>query len=504
MNPSPTHSAEPASAAASQTATAHPTAGAPASVERIESRSINWVPLNERRGKPWSLFPLWFMSNANVTTLATGMLGAALGASLVTSLLAIVLGVAVGTIFIAFHSAQGPQLGLPQMIQSRAQFGYRGVILICAIVVFSLVGFNMFNQMLAADVLTMTTGLDAAPLWYILISGLAVLLAIFGYHWIHNTQKWLTLLFLVTFGIFTVAVLFVVPLDSAQFSFAGFNWTAFLVQFGGAAAYALGWAPYVSDYSRYLPPQTSPGKALGYTYGGVFVGAVWLMALGALVAAAFSGASPLEGVRDAADLILPGSGLWLLVAALPGLISVITINIYAASLELITILDSIKAVKPTRTLRVVGCLVIAGAAVVGSLVSSGEFLTNFSSFLVILLYVLVPWTSVNLVDYYFVRRGRYAVREIFNPSGVYGKWGWRGLTSYGIGIVAMIPFVVTVWYTGPVAEAFGGADIALFVGLIASGVAYALLGRTIDFAAEERVAAADKAEFGEEAVRFSR
>lgn len=46
------------------------------------------------------------------------------------------------------------------MIQSRAQFGYRGVILVCAIVVFSLVGFNMFNQMLGADVLAMTTGIE--------------------------------------------------------------------------------------------------------------------------------------------------------------------------------------------------------------------------------------------------------------------------------------------------------------------------------------------------------
>ena len=60
-----------------------------------------------------------------------------------------------------------------------------------------------------------------------------------------------------------------------------------------------------------------------------------------------------------------------------------------------------------------------------------------------LLYVLVPWTSVNLVDYYFVRRGRYAVGQIFMPHGIYGAWGWRGLTAYGIGIVAMIPFVVT-------------------------------------------------------------
>jgi nucleobase:cation symporter-1, NCS1 family len=470
--------------------------------ERIESRSIDWVPLSERRGKPWSLFPLWFMSNANITTLATGMLGAALGGSLATSLLAIVLGVGIGTIFTAFHSAQGPQLGLPQMIQSRAQFGYRGVILICAIVVFSLVGFNMFNQMLGADILTMTTGVSANALWYLLISGLAVVLAIFGYHWIHATQKWLTLLFLVTFGVFTVAALFVLPLDGAQLSLAEFNWTAFLVQFGASAAYALGWAPYVSDYSRYLPPQTSPAKALWYTYGGVFVGATWLMALGALVAAAFAGAAPLEGVQQAADAVLPGSGYWLLLAALPGLVAVITVNIYAASMELITILDSVKQVRPTRALRVAGCVIIGAAAYIGSILSTGEFLANFGSFLVVLLYVLVPWTSVNLVDYYFVRRGHYAIRDIFTPNGIYGRWGWRGLTAYAAGIVAMIPFVVTAWFTGPLAAAMGGADLALFVGLAVSAVVYLILARSLDLRAE-REAARESEIAGESAVAFS-
>ncbi|MFE4834930.1 purine-cytosine permease family protein [Arthrobacter sp. NPDC056691] len=470
--------------------------------ELVESRSIDWVPLTERRGKSWSLFPLWFMSNANVTTLATGMLGAALGASFLTSLLAICLGVAVGTVFTAFHSAQGPQLGLPQMIQSRAQFGFRGVAVICAIVVFSLVGFNMFNQMLAAQVLTMTTGVDANPLWYFIISGLALVLAIFGYHWIHNTQKWLTLVFLLTFGVFTAATLVFLPLDPAQFSLAGFDWVPFLLQFGAAAAYALGWAPYVSDYSRYLPPETKPGRTLFYTYGGVFVGAVWLMALGAFVAAVFHGASPLEGVRDAADQILPGAGFWLLIAALPGLVSVITINIYAAAMELITIADSVRPVRPTRALRILGCTIIALAAFIGSLLSTGDFLANFGSFLVILLYVLVPWTSVNLVDYYFVRRGHYAIGEIFTPRGIYGTWAWRGMTAYLIGIVAMAPFAVTAWYVGPVAQALGGADLALFAGLAASAIAYLILGRTIDFEAEQRAAEAGRRTTGQEAVQF--
>ena len=470
--------------------------------ERIESRSIDWVPLIERRGKPWSLFSLWFMSNANVTTLATGMLGAALGATFLTSVLAIVLGVAVGTVFTAFHSAQGPQLGLPQMIQSRAQFGYRGVILICGIVVFSLVGFNMFNQMLGADVMSMTTGTDANWVWYLLQSSLAVLLAIFGYHWIHSTQKWLALLFLLTFGIFSVLALFVVPLDSAQFGFVGFGWPAFLVQFGAAAAYALGWAPYVSDYSRYLPPQTSPTKALVYTYGGVFLGAVWLMALGAFVAAAFSGASPLEGIKNAADQVVPGSGLWLLLAAIPGLISVITVNIYAACMELITMVDSVRPITPTRTIRVAACIVVGASAVVGNLLSTGSFLANFGSFLVVLLYILVPWTSVNLVDYYFVRRGNYAIREIFARDGIYGTWGVRGLVAYLVGIIAMIPFVVTTWYTGFVANAMGGADLALFVGLAASAFTYLALARSIDFAGEAALAAEHKARYGEHAVAF--
>ncbi|WP_353987447.1 purine-cytosine permease family protein [Ruicaihuangia caeni] len=462
----------------------------------IETRSIDWVPMSERTGKPWSLFPLWFMSNANVTTLATGMLGAALGATLLSSVTAIILGVAVGTIFTAFHSAQGPQLGLPQMIQSRAQFGYRGVIFICAIVVFSLVGFNMFNQMLGAEALTMTTGVEADGLWYFLISGVALVLAIFGYHWIHTTQKWLTLLFLLTFGVFTVAALATFRLDAAQLSFEGSNLTGFLVQFGGAAAYALGWAPYVSDYSRYLPADTKPARAVFYTYGGVFVGATWLMGLGAFIAALFTNSAPLEGVRDAADAILPGAGYWLLLAALPALIAVITVNIYAAALELITIVDSVRPLKPTRRARVVASSVIAASAFIGSLLSTGEFLDNFGSFLVILLYVLVPWTSVNLVDYFFVRKGHYSIRDIFTPAGLYGSWGWRALVAYAIGIVAMVPFVVTTWYVGPIAEALGGADLALFVGLAASAVAYIVLARSLDLA-RERAVIAEQAETGE-------
>ena len=122
----------------------------------------------------------------------------------------------------------------------------------------------------------------------------------------------------------------------------------------------------------------------------------------------------------------------------------------------------------------------------------------------ILLYVLVPWTSVNLVDYYFVRRGHYAIGQIFVVGGLYGNWGWRGLAAYTAGIVAMVPFVVTTWWVGPFAQLIGGIDIALFVGLAVSAIVYALLARSLNTAHEIAVAEEELGTAGIQSIAFSR
>src|SRR5919206_981823 len=128
----------------------------------VEVHSIDYVPREERHGTVWHQGPFWFMGNFVAVTLATGFLGASVGLSLGWSLLAIVLGCLFGTFFMAFHAAQGPTMGLPQMIQSRAQFGSQGSIFPLATVVFVYVGFNVFDIIFAAE------GLDfvvEAPNW---------------------------------------------------------------------------------------------------------------------------------------------------------------------------------------------------------------------------------------------------------------------------------------------------------------------------------------------------
>ena len=111
--------------------------------------------------------------------------------------------------------------------------------------------------------------------------------------------------------------------------------------------------------------------------------------------------------------------------------------------------------------------------------------------LTLMLYLLVPWTALNLVDYFFVRRGHYAITDIFRPDGVYGLWGWRGLTAYFIGFACEIPFMVLppiagLSYTGYFPNHLtNGVDYAWLVGLVVSGLVYLLLSRSLDVTAEQ-------------------
>src|SRR6478672_6766027 len=175
---------------------------------QLEVRSIDYVPLSERHGKLWHLGPLWFMGNAQIATLAVGVVGVTSGGNLLWSLIAIVVGALFGTFFMAFHSAQGPQLGLPQMIQSRPQFGYVGALLVWLFAYVQYAGFNVFNTILAGQAANETVG-TGEKLWVVILTVVALVVALIGYDLIHKAEQWLTYLMIVIFGIFTITLFFI-------------------------------------------------------------------------------------------------------------------------------------------------------------------------------------------------------------------------------------------------------------------------------------------------------
>ncbi|MGY5010635.1 purine-cytosine permease family protein [Streptomyces sp. 900105755] len=463
-------------------------------VSGLEVRSIDYVPLDERHGKLWHLGPLWFMSNAQIATLAVGLISITEGGNLIWSLLAIVAGTLIGTFFMAFHSAQGPQLGLPQMIQSRPQFGYVGALLVWLFAYVQYAGFNVFNTILAGQALN-TTIHGGVKLWVVVVTAIGLVVALVGYDVIHKAERFLTYTFLVVFGIFTVGVLVTLHYPAGSFDLGAFKATPFLAQFGVVAGYQISWAIYVSDYSRYLPPDVTVRKTFYWTYFGSALGGIWLMVLGTLLAGwAGAGFDTIRSINAAGDKVFDGFGAIVLLFSALGLISVTALNMYGGSLTLISAIDSFKRVRPTLGVRLVTLLVTAALSLIGALAATSNFLTNFNNFLLLVLYLFIPWTSVNLMDYYVVRRGHYAIAEIFKPNGIYGRWGWQGIISYLVGFAVMIPFFsVGTLYVGPAAKALDGADISLFVGLPVSALLYWWLTRSIDVEAETRIAEAEAA-----------
>ncbi len=461
----------------------------------IEVRSIDYVPLNERHGKTWHLGPLWFMSNAQIATLAVGLISITTGGSLFWSVVSILAGLLVGTLFMAFHSAQGPQLGLPQMIQSRPQFGYIGALLVWLFAYLQYAGFNVFNTILGGDAMHTTLG-GSTKLWIVIVTVIAFVIAVVGYDLIHKAERWLTYAMIVIFGLFTIA-LFTVHYPAGTFAVGAFKATPFLAQFGVVAGYQISWAIYVSDYSRYMRPDVPVRTTFYWTYLGSALGGAWMMIVGSVLAAWAGKSFDFTGIGElfkVGDHLFGGFGDIVLILATLGLASVTALNMYGGSLTLISAIDSFKKIRPTLSVRLVTIGLTTVLSLVGALLATANFLGNFNNFLLLILYLFIPWTAVNLVDYYIVRRGHYAIAEIFNPRGMYGRWGWRGIVAYLIGFAAMVPFFnVGTLYEGVVAKALGGADISFFVGLPVAALLYFFFARSIDVAAETRVADAEAA-----------
>ncbi|MGC0421772.1 alpha/beta fold hydrolase [Embleya sp. AB8] len=467
----------------------------------VETRSIDWVPPRERHGKAWHQAPFWFTGQFVVTTMALGFIGPAQGMSVPWSIAAATLGVLFGTFFMAFHANQGPTMGLPQMIQSRAQFGVRGAMVPMLAVVFVYLGLSVFGVLLVTQALALVVPGPAAA-WGLLAVAASTALAVVGYELLHKVMRWLPYLAIPLFAVLTVLALTDLHPKPAAHPVTA---SAFLAQFTATAGYMLGYAVYVSDYSRYLPADTPARKVIGWTYLGAAASAVWLTALGALIAGSMDVVDPLLALRDVGNGWFSGFGTFaVLTTTVPVAIALMSVNFYGSMLSGLSMVGAFRPVRATVPVRVAGIVAGAGVVYLVAQFMPDSFVTNFNDFVTILLYLLVPWTAVNLCDYYWVRRGHYAIAEIFRPDGVYGRWGARGLTSYGLGVLAMVPFVSTGFYTGPLVAELDGADISFAVGLVVSGGAYLLLTRSFDPRREQAALEADPRLLAEGAAGFAR
>ena len=250
-------------------------------------------------------------------------------------------------------------------------------------------------------------------------------------------------------------------------------------------------APYVADYSRYLPRKTSTAATFWTTFGGSVISAQLAMTFGVLVAPwrqlhqepgrlpgrarGPAGRGDLSGHRDRqAHGELP-QRLW-------------RRHDHADHGQR---LQRQKQFSPaTRLVYILGFVLLT---VLVALLASSNFLATFKNFVLLLLTVFVPWSAVNLVDYYLISKEKVDIPALYNSQGRYGAYNGVALFSYVLGIVVQIPFINQAMYEGPLAKAMGGADISWIVSLIVTSLVYYPLAKKTMKVPDQMIYPADQA-----------
>ncbi len=430
----------------------------------IEQHTIYQIPLDQRHGNARQLFTLWFGANLNVLTIVTGALATTVfGQSFLSGVLAILIGNLVGTVFMALHAAQGPRLGVPQMVQSRGQFGARGAAFVVALVIFMYVGYAGTAFVTGGQSLHFILPAIGERAGMLAIGVVSLAAAIYGHDLIHFCTRMMTYVSGGALLLCYVWILFVNPMPAAGLARGGFSSVGFFGMVSVGALWQLAYAPYVSDYSRYLPPDSGPRQAFWSCYWGTTLGAVLPMILGAMIGPVVTDGNVVNAIAH----LTGHASLPIMLLFAPGVAVAGSICLYGGSLAVITLGHTfVPRWRATSGARVLITLGTFCAALLIALAGESNFLTLYSQFNELLLYLMVPWTAVNLVDYYLVRFGNYDVPSFFAADGgIYGQYNIAALVSYGLGILVQVPFIATDLYTGPIARAMGGIDLSWLIGL---------------------------------------
>ena len=440
----------------------------------IERQTIAPIPPDARHGRARELSAIWFGMNMTPLTVITGALAISVfGLSFWWSLVAIVVGNVVGGIGMALHAAQGPTMGVPQMIQARGQFGTRGAALIVIVALVMFVGFFASNLVVAGDALVaVTSHVNTRAITVVATVG-SFVIALFGYRLVRLVTAISTYLVGVPI-IGCLAYLLITTPHQIDFASGGFDTAGFFSMLAVGAVWQLAYAPYVSDYSRYMPAESGGRGAFWGTYIGCVASTVLLFLLGSLL-----GLTADSDVMGAFVTLLGPFGKLVLVLFAITAVTGNSVNAYCSMLCALTLAENtrpgwIPGVRARLTTTTI--LHIAGAVI--ALGASANFLENYTNFVTILLYVLIPWSAINLVDYYLVQHGSYVVGDFFRADGGrYRLWNARALGVYVVALLAELPFMATSLYTGPFAKDLDGTDIAWVAGLIVGGALYWFLAQ---------------------------
>jgi purine-cytosine permease-like protein len=454
-------------------------------VGHIETRGVDFIPNAERHSSPMNIIYILIGGNLALGIIVLGWLPVSFGLGWWPSFWSIVAGNAVGATLLAPASLIGPRSGTNGPVASGAYFGVVGRMLGSVIGILFCIGFFSLavwtggqaavaglHRLITLPIDNLTMGIA-----YAVIAIVCVVVAIYG----HASMVAIERLMIPVAGLLLFVGLFIyMPHFSAAFPngklLLGSFWPTWLLAVTISCVAAYGYAPFISDWTRYISPQKySPSSIIAATWIGTFLGMTLPLAFGAFTAVAMASTN-----ADWVTGLIALAPTWYLVPlVLIGIVGTFgqgTICLYGSGLDFASIMPRLKRPAATLVLSAIALVLVY----VGTMVWNAQ--ESLTAFLQVVGVGMASWLAIVLVGHY-KRGGYYNVHDlqVFNhgkTGGVYwysGGWNLRALTAFIVATVFGALALQCSFYTGPLSNLADGVDLSWISAFVIGGALYFIL-----------------------------
>lgn len=426
----------------------------------VETHGIAPIAEDQRYGRPARMFTVWFAPQVTMTGVFTGTLAVTLGLGFWLGMLAMTIGTVLGSLVVGYLSTWGPRTGTAQLPNARMAFG-SGVILPAALQWVSSIAWDGLVGLFGGEALSVLLGI---PFWLavLIVLGLQGVVGFFGYEVIHRVQAVLTVVLFVTFVVFAAKLVIghevVTPAIVRGPDLVG----AFVLEVTIALSLAISWASYASDFSRYLPVQSSTIKVFAFSFAGILTSYLFVQGIG-IAAADLLGEHTAEGVRS----VMGGGvlGAIALIAIALASVGSSAMNDYSGSLALQTI--GVRMRRPLSALVVTAlafCLIMW--------LHASDTASRFTDVLLLVGYWIPAFVAIVVIDWLLRTKGRHSINPALEHTD--RSDAVAAVIVFVLAYLAAIPFMNTTLIQGEVASAWNGADTAYFVNFLVAGLVYGM------------------------------
>ncbi|ALG09710.1 purine-cytosine permease family protein [Kibdelosporangium phytohabitans] len=448
---------------------------------RVEAHGIDVIGDDERHGRARDLFGVWAAPNVSYLSLVVGGALVLMGLELWQTLVVIVAG-NLCWILVGVVAVSGPAAGAPSEVITRAVYGIRANRVVIGVngwfISVCYAALNWSAASVTAFSLFSRYGLDLDTAGKILviigIAAVTLVISVYGHATIVKLYPLLSIVLTVVFAVLASFVL-----GHTDWTYQPRNtlhgvelWAALAAGLALVASAALSYNNS-ADFARYLPRTTKPAAVAGWTALGAYIPSVLFTVLGALAATTLDMRDPQTAL---AGMLPEWFDPVFLIAVIIGAIANNAMTIYSAGLAIQAIGIRMRRSRSVLLDGTIGVLLTMYALLVSN------FLDAVSSTLQLMVAVLGPMMAIYVADV-LLRRNSYDGHALSDetkggPFWYVGGVNWAGVGALVAGAAPAFACIsIPSLYTGFLADAVGGIDLSLPVGLVVAAVTYTVAMR---------------------------